>query len=289
MKTAIVAHDAGAANHIFAWLSSGLLDNSQTRLCLQGPAAHAHSKQSLGFTNYPLETVLDGCDLLVSGTGWASDLEHLARLEAYRRGIKSIAVVDHWTNYRERFERGGTFQLPDEVWVSDTYAVRLLSSKLPGLKTVQQPNELIRQELAAITKYERQNQVSQILYVMEPIRKAWNDSEVAGEYQAFDYFVSNLSKLKLAGNKCQITIKPHPSDPVGKYRHLVEKHSDLELKVNEASPLAELIGTSDIVVGCETYAMVIALHAGKRVVSSLPQYAPSCVLPHREIEHLSQM
>ena len=50
-----------------------------------------------------------------------------------------------------------------------------------------------------------------------------------------------------------------------------------------------MLAWSDVVVGCETYAMTLALAANKRVVSSLPKNAHSCRLPFKKIERLNQM
>ena len=64
----------------------------------------------------------DTSSVVITGTGWSSDLEHQARKLAFSRNIPSVAVLDHWVNYRERFKRNGTSQLPGELWVSDAEA-----------------------------------------------------------------------------------------------------------------------------------------------------------------------
>ena len=114
--TAVVCHDAGAASLILGWLKAD--NNLLTRVFFQGPA------EVLWRSCFPcrplcssLEEALDGAHFLLSGTGWASALEHRARLMANARGIHSVAVLDHWINYAERFERDGYVQWPDEVSV----------------------------------------------------------------------------------------------------------------------------------------------------------------------------
>ena len=52
--------------------------------------------------------------------------------------------------------------------------------------------------------------------------------------------------------------------------------------------LASLLAWSDVVVGCETYAMVLAIRVCKRVISSLPMNAHNCRLPFKKIERLNQ-
>ena len=64
-----------------------------------------------------LESAIDGATVLISGTGWQSDLEHISRKLAYGKGIPSVGVLDHWVNYLPRFERRAEVVLPDQLWV----------------------------------------------------------------------------------------------------------------------------------------------------------------------------
>ena len=69
---ALVAHDAGAANHILAWVRAGWLQPD--RLCLQGPALALWQQAFGAVDSRPLEQALEGCASVLSGTGWASTL-----------------------------------------------------------------------------------------------------------------------------------------------------------------------------------------------------------------------
>ena len=133
---AVVCHDAGAANLVFAWLREwaavGLLDQHEIRLLLQGPAEKAWQLESVPLLQIQSRTELSsavaGCQSVLTGTGWASSLEHDARQLAATLHIPSIAVIDHWVNYPQRFERDGVVVLPNQIWVSDGYAVELANS-----------------------------------------------------------------------------------------------------------------------------------------------------------------
>jgi hypothetical protein len=43
---------------------------------------------------------------------------------------------------------------------------------------------------------------------------------------------------------------------------------------------------SDIVIGCQTYVLIMAMTAGKRSIYSLPPYAPDSLILYPEIEEL---
>ena len=120
MPTAVVAHDAGAANLIIAWIKAW---GWPVRACVQGPALKLWD---LAFPGHPIwptpAEAMAGCASLLTGTGWASPLEHDARREGHARGLRVAAVVDHWVNYPQRFERACEIVLPDELWVADAWA-----------------------------------------------------------------------------------------------------------------------------------------------------------------------
>ena len=294
--TAIVAHDAGAAYHIIAWLQTGLLDPATSRLCFSGPAAAAYQKVDAKVTYYSLDEALDQAGRLISGTGWSSDIEHRARQQAASQAIPSIAVIDHWVNYRERFIRGGQEQLPDTLWVTDHYAASRAREVFPERVVEQQNNAFLQQQLGEIAQWQGTVPATSesLLFVMEPIRNQWgeqegkNGEEEPGELQALAYFLANQQRV-LADNSPHLIIRPHPSDPPGKYQQWLAKNPAANIEVNESASLAELIAGASIVVGCETYAMIVALAAGKKVISALPPWAPPCVLPHREILHLKSL
>jgi len=285
---AIIAHDAGAANHIFAWIRSGIIDPNRLQLSLSGPALDIYKNTHPQFQNIAFDKVFSNASKVISGTGWSSDIEHQARKKTKELGLKSIAVIDHWTNYRARFNRNEEEILPDQIWVSDEYAVALCRRHLPELEVIQQPNALLEEQLAEIKTKPIMQHEARLLFVMEPARSSWGYGMLQGEFQAFDYFAQHINLLDISLED-DIVIKPHPSDPPRKYKCLIDQYPHLNLIIDEHSSLSELIASAATVVGCQTYAMVIALYADKKVISVLPPNAPNCVLPQKGIIHLTNL
>ena len=127
---------------------------------------------------------LPHCGSLISGTGWASAFEHDARKLAKQLGRRSIAVIDHWTNYRARFVRNGVEVLPDEIWVTDEYAKNLAEMEFPTIRIVQLQNAYLENLVGEVRGHDYNKNVSleeNILYVLEPIRQAWGTSELPGD------------------------------------------------------------------------------------------------------------
>jgi len=286
---ALVAHDAGAANHLLAWLAAGDLGPGPVVPCMEGPARTLWERSGQPRALAGLDEILSEAASLVSGTGWASDLEHEARRLARERRTPTIAVIDHWTSYRERFVRYGELVLPDEIWVTDEHAAALAREQLPGVPLRVQPNRYLEAQVAEVRALQGAPAPgARVLYVLEPIRDAWGELPAPGELAALDYFVASLAALDLDA-ATPIRLRPHPSDPAGKYDAWLARHAHLDVALDSHASLAAGLAWADTVAGCQTYAMVVALAAGRRVVSTIPPWAPPCVLPHPEIIRLSAL
>lgn len=286
---AVVAHDAGSANHIAEWIGSIFLGGFYADF--DGPARAIFAERCPWLAPKNFEAFLPQCKTLISGTGWASSLEHEARKFAKTVGCRSIAVIDHWTDYRQRFSRQGVEVLPDEIWVADDDAARLAHAAFPGMPVLQLQNVYlerlageVREKSLLIASARSDN----VLYVLEPIRDDWGKLVQPGEFMALDFFVKNLAALGVA-DTAKICLRPHPSDPLGKYDRWIETQATLSVSLDNSQSLADALAWADVVVGCQTYAMVVALAAGKRVVCSIPPGMPNCVLPHNEINHLARL
>jgi len=285
MPLAVVAHDAGAANHILAWLrEDDRLD--EVRPFMQGPAERLWRQ---AFPAWPicgdLDVALSDARVVISGTGWASDVEHEARRLARERGIPSIAVIDHWVNYAERFIRHHEQIWPDEFWVVDEYALSMAEKLFQGKPVRLMPNRYLESQVREVAPIPAVS--PELLYVLEPARSDWGRG-VQGEFQALDYFISRLPLLDLPADTV-IRLRPHPSDAVGKYQDWVDAHPSLRIVMDDAAQISSALSRARWVVGCESFALVLALNAGRQVYCTLPPWAPACRLPHAGLIYLSKI
>ena len=304
-SVAVCAHDSGAANHMAAWLAPL---QPQLRLCLAGPAKklfNARLEPAIN-PNQTLEQALDGAHVLISGTGWASDLEHRARRLARQRGIPSVAVLDHWLNFRERFQRNGEEVLSDALWVADAEAAALATTEFPNVTVLQLPNHWLEglcstvQALRSKTDPQPRRPARRLLYLLEPIRVPWSQSpgirSEAGEVQGLRYWMQQLPRLIDQGWVAPqreleaLALRPHPSEPVGKYDALIaEAAASWPIEHDRASGLAEALAWADAAFGCETQALVAAMACNLPAFSTVPPWAPPCRLPQATLHHLSRL
>ena len=292
-RVAIVSHDAGGAEILSSWL---LRSDNLCSVVLEGPAIAIFDKKCFGAEKLTLVEAITKCDWLLCGTGWASNLERKAIRLGRQQGKKTVAFLDHWVNYKERFEDADNILiLPDEIWVGDEQAQRIAETEFPNIPVKLQINpyfEDLRRDLAEVkTNKSPTNKVS-ILYVCEPIAehaylKYGNELHWGyTEEDALKYFLEHIDSLHL--NIEHITIRPHPSEKLDKYQWVESLEPSL-IKFGGADSLIYEIAEADLVVGCHSMAMVVALLAGKRVISCIPPEGLSCQLPQAEIENMQNL
>ena len=285
---AVVSHDSGGAELISSWLRQV----DEPYVCvLGGPAREVFARKFGQVELCPLEQALGRADCLLAGTSWASNLEKDAILLARQRGIHAVAYLDHWVNYSRRFFQG---KYPDEIWVTDAFALRVAQAELPGVPVKVQGNPYLEETVAGIRAITengilRPAASAQVLYICEPIadhaEREFGNPRHWGytEQESLRFFLQNLGFLDLPNP--QVRVRPHPSESREKYRW-VKSEFGPGVSVANGKTLVEDIALAQVVAGCESMALVVALEAGRRVVCAIPPGGHPCRLPHPGIEKL---
>jgi hypothetical protein len=288
---AIVSHDAGGAEILSSWIKT---QNESYCLVLGGPALKIFERKLGSIVNLSLDSAIIKADWILCGTSWQSNLERNAIIIAKERGKRIISFIDHWVYYAERFNFNGTLVLPDEIWVGDKFAEDLARSIFPDMPIFLMTNPYFEDLKFEIKKYEffKHLDCNNLLYVCEPLKEQayleHGDEMFFGytEEDALVFFLKNIPFLKSPVNK--IRIRPHPSEKPSKYSWCLQ-NDHINLEISEGTTLLEDMEDVNIVVGCESMAMVVGLLAGKRVVCSIPPGGKICELPYPEIEHLQEL
>lgn len=290
---AIISHDAGGAEILSSYI---LKHNLDYLYVLDGPALKIFQNKLGPIKIISLESAVSQSEAIICGTSWQSDLEFEAIKLARLLGKHSTTFLDHWVNYNDRFVRSNITVLPDEIWVFDSIAEVMAKKAYPITPIYLKDNPYlydVRKEFLeySICNQSRQDSIS-ILYVCEPIgaqallRHGCANHWGYMEDDALRYFLANISALGQSVNR--ILIRPHPSEPIDKY-NWVQQEFKLPIKIGGARPLLEEISCSEVVVGCQSMAMVVALQVNKVVISCIPPGGKACALPHKEILSFQKM
>lgn len=287
---AIISHDAGGAEILSSYARQEKLE---CLYVLGGPALKIFKRKLGEIETCSLEEALRRSTSILCGTSWQSDLEFDAIKQARSIGTRSVTFLDHWVNYVERFTRSGETWLPDEIWVGDVMAESMAKRLFPltTIRQVENPyvNDIKQELVAAKVQQASGSNNIRVLYVCEPVREhallRFGNERHWGyiEEEALRYFLASIATLGAPIER--VVIRPHPSEAVDKY-NWVQYEFDLPIVMGGTRSLLEEIAESDVIVGCESMAMVVGLVAGKRVISCIPPNGKPCSLPHHEIEKL---
>jgi predicted transposase YbfD/YdcC len=288
-KYCLVSHDAGGAENLSSWAKY----NSFDYIYCKGPAIKIF-KSKIRFKNEnSLSESIKKSDIIITSTSWDSNLELNAIKIAKKYKKKTISILDHWNNYRERFIRNRKIILPNEIWVVDQYAFNLAKNifDVKKIKLLRNYYKLdIEKEIIKKNKKNKKNTYN-ILYLAEPIEKhaakQHDDKNYWGytEYTLLESFFKNIHKMT---NKVDnIIFRLHPSEARNKYNKIIKNYSNkYKISISSNKSLNFDINRSDIIVGCQSMAMVIALYSKKKVFSCLPTNLHKPVLPHKKIIYL---
>jgi hypothetical protein len=295
---AIVAHDAGGAELISSLIRlRGLFPKCS--YSLSGPANKIFSEKLGVINNFSLDDIILRCDSLLCGSSWESDHELNAIKLAKLYNKKSIVYLDHWTNYKSRFVRNNNLTLPDEIWVPDQYAEKIAKSIFDifdiSIKVVENPYLIEVRNDVTIAQNKNLNKccearVLKVLFLSEAISehalKVYGTEDYWGytEKDAFYFFLNNRNFID--SSDMRLRVRPHPADTKGKYSSEISTRDVFFEISNEGQTLVDDIAWSDIVVGCSSMAMVVALLLKKRVICAIPPKSRGYHLPHDGIESL---
>jgi hypothetical protein len=282
---AVACHDAGGAELVSSLAGRRGLP---VRAVLDGPAVRVFARKLPGVVAVPLAEALAGASQLICGTSWPATLEWDAIAAARSAGVPSVAMLDHWVNYRRRFERDGVWHFPDAVWVGDATAERLARRDLPEVpvQRIDNPYRLDIVEQVTAAGAATHDGVT-ILYVTEPTAQAAR--RLHGDPRFFGYTEDEalrgfLARVAAWPDVRAIVIRAHPSEPPEKYAWACV---DPRVRLDATSPLVAQLAWADVVVGCNSMAMIVATWVGKRVLCAIPEGGRGFALPTEGIEFLS--
>ncbi len=294
-KITVVSHDTGGAEVLSHWIKY----NPGDYVYAVGGPAREIFKKNLGIINFlSLEESIILSEKIYVTTSWGSNLELEATKIALEKGIEVICFFDHWTDYENRFFLNDVQYLPNKIWVGDKYAANLVQYHYPNINIIRGKNFFLEsiknyiEEQKIDRRIGKSNDNQKVLYIADNIEDAckasFGDPLYLGytEIQAFEFFMENINLLDKQIDS--IYIRPHPSDKVFKYEHLILQYKNV-LMEQSGKELKEIIKEYDVVVGTESMGMIVGILANKKVYSCIPPFGKKSRLPHEEIIHLRDL
>jgi hypothetical protein len=293
MPILIVSNDAGGANIIASYIAYKKLN---CIFYIKGPASEIFlSRLGKKIKQVKsLDLAIRLCEYVICGSGDQSNLEREAIFKAKKENKYVICFIDHWINYRERFIMGEKLILPNQIVASDEEAFRLANLHFKDILITKQKNYYINELLKKINIIKnkiKKNKKQRILYLTEPIKDyiSYINSEKKikyDEYKALKFVCEKIGiKYK---NIDEVIIRPHPSETLLKYENIVKSYGS-KYKLRNKTKLYYEIANADIIIGCETMAMMIAFLANKKVLCAIPPGSGLCRLPIKNLEYIRDL
>jgi hypothetical protein len=129
--TTIVSHDAGAAEILSSYVKN---TKGNYIFVLSGPAKKIFKKKIKNIIISKLDKAEMISFKLICGTSFKSKIE-LEAIDKFKKKKKeTIAIIDHWINYKQRFFKNRKLILPNKIWVFDKHAKKLIKKIFPKVK-----------------------------------------------------------------------------------------------------------------------------------------------------------
>jgi len=308
----VVSFEAGAANILSSFLKNCVINNkgcyNAVKYCLAGPAKQIFETKLKDIDAAALQDInkLDPeKDIVFTGRSLIPELERDAIRLAKLNKIRAVTFLDHWVNYEGGFlpvskkndysEQELIDYLPDEIVVGDVYADEVIQkTKIPYNRIRFAENEYFND----IKSFFRSKQIAagkRVLYLSEPIyddlKKIYGDGNMWGfnEFDVVKDIVAAAPIFKQLGFD-ELVIRLHPNEAREKYAEIIRQSNKdyIRIYLSENWKLEEDIASASMVVGMESMGLVIAMLAGKKVVSYLPKSAvKKCSLPHKGLIYIN--
>ena len=216
-----------------------------------------------------------------------NDFEHRWRkLVNKDEGIKTIAFIDHWTNYIERFTFKDEIVFADEIWVvNQTAKKEAIEAGIPQelIKVTSNP---YYEKVSSFTpripkteffnKYQLDPNKQVVLFISDDIKRSFPKDEKGDCVLGFDEFTVLKDVLiafkelenKIDWHNYQLVIKLHPRSEPNKFDQLLKEFSPNELdysQIQNCDPLF-LNYFSDIILGMFSNMVIEAMLMGKKVL-----------------------
>lgn len=249
-RIGVAAYDAGGAEQI-SWLLQKL--PIKALAYIGGPAIRIFENSEITFERADQLSEVMNCDLIITGSGWMSQLEVTAIEEAKQRGIPCLTILDHWVNYLERFGSNEN-NLPQILAVTNSVALQITQEKFPNKLVWLLPDFQVENYQKRMRQSKKTPSCALIL--LEPTSTL--NSMFAISDEIIEELIESAISLKRARGLSSVILRLHPSQLSFPLIENKLKEFPEEIKISENSSLLEDLEISTVVFGLNSYAMYIS-------------------------------
>ena len=249
----VVCKDLGAANQIFHYIKTD--KKNCYLLFLQEPSKNLFLKNKVSnqiICNH-ISKIYTNCDYVIFGTG-SSDFEKENMIKIRKFNLKINAVVDHLTDFSNRFYFNKHRIVPDKILVFDKIIFKSLKK---SKKIIKLPNYYLKDIKRKFINFDIQN--NNLLFIGEPFKKIINRKSI--DQIGIRYLAETLKRKNFL-NKMNLVIRLHPKQFMTdylEYKKIFQNHnSQISVILDKNKELYKSIKSAKFVFGLTSYALLIS-------------------------------
>jgi len=251
---------------------------------LGGPAIEIFNRKVPDIPTADLAEAVCECEWVLTGTG-RNELAFQAIAESRKAGRYVVAFLDHWTEYKSRFTRGGEILLPDEIWVGDQDALRLVSRLFPDVTSAYVPNPYWQDALEQFNDLDTVCEETALLFMSTNIDDHYaNTSNVLSDHWFLKKIIGYFNSSKTLPAVNHVTVRTHPSESKEKYANF--RYPGVEIRHDAGHDLVQSIARHELVAGYNSMGLVIGKLCGRRSINFLVSNYHDEQIPSRYVDEV---
>jgi len=284
MKILFTAQDPGGCDSLIPVIKrlSDCVSESNILCIMSGKSKDVLKKEEIDFIDSDeLEinkvfSLIDDLkpDVVVSGTSFGLSIDKLIIDYAKSNGIKSISIVDYWSNYWHRFKDMDTNKeyIPDMICVIDNLMKKEIVKegfdesliRITGNPRFYSFSGDLRRDLISKNK---------IVFISQPFTEL-SDKNLNIGYNEKEVLADIIFVIKRVNLECskslELVIRTHPKENPDKYAELIRNEKELKLSIDSSSDIESLILKSRFIIGMSSVVLFHAVCSGVNAISYQP-------------------
>ena len=191
--------------------------------------------------------------LIITGTSWGNCIDKSLIRYGIENHIRVISVIEHWSNYRERFLINNSLVFPNYILVNDKIAKKeAIKNGLPRQKIYSLGNPVLEKESKSFTVKPNKKKWLENLRIRDSKVVTFISEEYSQDFPessncscGFNEYQVVRDILQVIDETRQLIIKLHPGEKLKKY----DRFKCNKLTVISNTDIGPLIKYSDFIIG----------------------------------------
>jgi len=286
MRVIFVAQDPGGCDSLLPIIKEVSGRSGDESLCLMGGKSRdLLKKENIPYVDVEVHSrdeVLNiadkfNADVIVAGTSFGLSVDKLLiDFAKSTKSIKTVSIVDYWSNYWHRFKDrdSGKEYMPDFILVIDDFMKDEMVREGFDESRIRVTGNPHFDKFSENPVRTRRPEENTVLFISQPFTELSNQQLDLGydEMQVLADLVSVLIGINNAdGEKLALTIRPHPKEDPAKFHNLVQKFgNDIRIEIDAHSELPTALSRCRLVIGMSSIVLFEAALMRKATISYQP-------------------